>query len=179
MVCEPSSVSSSSDHFKNHPFPLLGEIKDLITCGSAIKLKLVEGKSSPYVLHSAAFNWGTGSGQQIVSLVRKSEASERTSLWQIREGHEAKYCKNGQPVRCGDTIRLMHVHTKKYLHTHNVPSILSKDSREVSAFANEKIESDKGGDTGDDWTIVCDGKFWMKGVDVKVRHVLTGSYLGR
>ena len=148
---------------------------NFITCGSAIKLKLVEGNASPYLLHSAAFNWGTGSGQQVVSLIRKTEASEKTTLWQIQESHNAINCINGQPIRCGDMVRFMHLSTKKFLHTHNVASILSSDGKEVSAFGDGKTD----GDNGDNWTVVCDGEFWIKGEDIKLKHVLTGSYLTR
>jgi dolichyl-phosphate-mannose--protein O-mannosyl transferase len=147
-----------------------------VTCGSAIKLRLVEGNVSPYLLHSAAFNWGSGSGQQVVSLIKKADSSERTTLWQLQEGFESAYCKNGQPIHCGDTVRLMHLKTKKYLHSHFIPSVLSPDSYEISAFGGI---NDTGGDSGDNWILSCNGTHWMKGDDIKLRHLQTGAYLGR
>ena len=58
-------------------------------------------------------------------------------------------CTSGQPITCGQVIRLEHMLTGRNLHSHEIPSPLSGNN-EVSAFGDEGQ-----GDTGDNWTIEC------------------------
>lgn len=135
-----------------------------ITCGSAIKLTHLKSK---YRLNSIPHQWGgTGSGQQVVTLL---EDHEHSTLWNIREKYSSEECFVSTPIKCGDHIRLTHIETNKNLHTHNVRSPLS-GMDEVSAFEGE--------DELDDWETECDGTFWVSGGDVRFRNVHTGKYLG-
>ena len=43
----------------------------------------------------------------------------------------------------------------------------------MSAFGEDGT-----GDTGDVWTIVCDGDYWQRTEPVKLKHVDTGVFLG-
>lgn len=75
------------------------------------------------------------------------------------------------PITCGSKIRLTHLETRRNLHTHGIPSPLSRQ-QEISGFGD-----DGKGDTGDDWIIECKGKYWMWDTSVKLRHVNTDRYL--
>lgn len=145
-----------------------------ITCGSAIKLRHVD--SSKYYLSSKGFNWSTqqGSGQQVVTLSKDKSSS--SLYWQIQEAFNQTACETGKPIQCGDTIRLLHLETKKRLHSHHVKSSLSHQ-QEISAFGDTGEYGIEGGDSSDNWKVVCRDKYWYHAKDVRLRHVATGSYL--
>ena len=73
------------------------------------------------------------------------------SIWTIKEAdRSSKMCVTGQPILCGDLIRLEHNMTGKNLHSHsNFRSALSARN-EVSAFGSQGD-----GDGGDDWQVEC------------------------
>ncbi|KAB7495865.1 Stromal cell-derived factor 2-like protein 1 [Armadillidium nasatum] len=76
-----------------------------------------------------------------------------------------------EPVACGQKIRLEHLPTKKNLHSHLFSSPLS-DEQEISAFGE-----DGEGDTGDYWSVICDGEYWDRQDSIMLRHVDTDKYL--
>jgi len=53
-------------------------------------------------------------------------------------------------IKCGSVIRLKHLNTGRWLHSHKFRSPLS-NQQEVSAF--------DGSDTGDNWEVRCDGMY--------------------
>ncbi len=74
-------------------------------------------------------------------------------------------------MKSGDIIRLTHLQTKKYLHSHLHQSPLTKQ-QEVSAYGDGE------GDTGDNWKIEVLGKeMWEREGKVRLVHVDTGKYL--
>lgn len=86
-------------------------------------------------------------------------------------GTKSKPCVRGEPLECGSDIRLQHVQTRKYLHSHIFKSPLSSQ-QEVSAFGG-----DDDSDTGDYWTVHCKSRYWQKNETVKFKHVDTGMWL--
>ena len=155
----------------------------LVTCGSAVKFTHVETKTSTgelYYLNSEGKNLGSGSGQQIVTAV--TSPTTTNTLWWIRGpndpdrfGTGEAACTKGvaEPIACGSIIRLSHLDSLRNLHSHNVRSPLSRQ-QEVSAFG----EGDGKGDNGDDWRVVCSGKYWERSTTVALQHVDTQKYLG-
>lgn len=106
-------------------------------------------------LHSHDVKYGTGSGQQSVTATEVQE--DINSHWLVKAA-TGKICLRGEPIQCGSVIRLEHVDTKKNLHSHNFQSPLS-GNQEVSCYG------DKGeGDSGDNWTLVCSGKYLCEGI---------------
>ncbi|BFZ20912.1 hypothetical protein BsWGS_23951 [Bradybaena similaris] len=138
---------------------------DFVTCGSALKVMNVAGNVR---LHSHDVKYGSGSGQQSVTGVDSSD--DHNSYWQVR-GKTGATCVRGNPVKCGQTIRLMHVATKRNLHSHHFQSPLSHNL-EVSAFGEEGE-----GDEGDNWVIVCHNKFWSRSEKVQIKHATTEHFL--
>ena len=70
-----------------------------------------------------AVGYGGGSGQQIVTCHKSS--AEIGGLWTLKEEMltdeitlKTNFCTTGQPVMCGDSIRLEHMETAKNLHSH-------------------------------------------------------------
>ncbi|XP_004519728.1 stromal cell-derived factor 2 [Ceratitis capitata] len=139
---------------------------NFVTCGSIIKLLNSDYGSR---LHSHDVKYGSGSGQQSVTGVELKE--DVNSHWVIKAPTK-KHCERGEPVQCGDIIRLEHLTTKKNLHSHHFPSPLSGE-QEVSAYGDEGA-----GDTGDHWELVCSNDEWVRDAHVRLRHLDTGSYLG-
>ncbi|KAI9028714.1 mannosyltransferase [Hyaloraphidium curvatum] len=144
--------------------PQIDEEFRRVTCQSAVKLTHAV---SGFKLHSHQINYGSGSGQQ--SVTGFPSADDPNSYWAVLGGLDTP-CKRGEPIACGSTIRLRHVATKKYLHSHaNHQSPLSSN-QEVSAYEGE--------DAGDEWKLQCpdSAKFWVRESDVRLVHD-TGRYL--
>merc|ERR1719347_415445 len=137
-----------------------------VTCGSVVKLFNSYYKVR---LHSHDVKYGSGSGQQ--SVTGTPQQDDNNSYWLIK-GTAKNDCKRGSPVECGQVVRLEHLSTKRNLHSHHFSSPLS-DQQEISAFGDSGE-----GDTGDDWTVICDGAEWDREQQVMLRHIDTDVYLG-
>ena len=136
-----------------------------------MKLTHVES-GGKYYLNSESAKMGSGSGQQIVSLIPNK--GKTSSLWVLREADDAAICPPGTPIQCGQRIRLSHPDTEKNLHSHLVRSPLSRQ-QEVSGFG-EAME----GDSGDDWIVVCkssNDKFLERSKKFHLQHADTKRYL--
>ena len=140
-----------------------------MTCGSSLKLMNAHHRVR---LHSHDVKYGSGSGQQSVTGTDLKE--DVNSHWAIKGPARKRPCVRGEPVSCGQEIRLEHLTTSRNLHSHHFASPLS-NSQEVSAFGE-----DGDGDTGDVWTVVCDSDqdFWQRDQAVMLKHVDTGVFLG-
>ncbi|XP_022091175.1 stromal cell-derived factor 2-like [Acanthaster planci] len=138
---------------------------DYVTCGSIVKLLNTRHNVR---LHSHDIRYGSGSGQQSVTGVEA--AADKNSYWQVR-GQQTEPCTRGTPVKCGSTIRLMHVDTRKNLHSHHFSSPLSHN-QEVSGFGEDGV-----GDDGDNWVVTCSSTHWKRNEPVRFKHVVTNSYL--
>jgi len=137
-----------------------------VTCGSVIKLMNSNHKVR---LHSHDVKYGSGSGQQSVTgTVVKEDVN---SHWTVKGPDDKNFCMRGEPVECGQKIRLEHLSTHRNLHSHHFSSPLSSQ-QEVSAFG----ESGRG-DTGDVWRVMCEGDFWTRGDNVMLKHSDTGVFL--
>lgn len=137
-----------------------------VTCGSVLKLLNADYRAR---LHSHDVKYGTGSGQQSVTATEVQE--DVNSHWAIKAA-TGKHCERGEPINCGDTIRLHHLATNKNLHSHHFQSPLS-GNQEISAYGDDKGT----GDSGDHWLVVCSGDSWQRNSPVKLRHVDTDAYL--
>jgi len=138
-----------------------------VTCGSVVKLQHALTK---HYLHSHEVAYGSGSGQQSVTAFPDSD--DANSYWTIRPA-VGKGCQQGQHIKNGDVIRLQHLSTKKWLHSHLHQSPLS-GNQEVSGYGSQGQS-----DTGDNWILETDkGSEWKKDGKVRFLHVDTGSYLG-
>lgn len=84
---------------------------------------------------------------QMMSVIQASDDND--SYFQVKEGHGLPPCETGDPVNCGDIIRLEHVNTSKNIHSHNFPSFIT-DSQEVCGFGQNGE-----GDENDSWEIQC------------------------
>uniref|UniRef100_A0A7S1BUQ8 MIR domain-containing protein n=2 Tax=Corethron hystrix TaxID=216773 RepID=A0A7S1BUQ8_9STRA len=137
-----------------------------LTFGSAIRVS--HAASGGYELETGAINFGSGSGQQAVTFTPRGEGA----LWLIKGPYGEPTISSGSaPVECGAQIRLEHLSSKKNLHTHNFRSPLT-GNQEVSAYGE-----DGEGDANDNWYVLCDGKYWVKGAHFTLKNVVTKQYL--
>uniref|UniRef100_A0A8C5MMI8 Stromal cell derived factor 2 like 1 n=1 Tax=Leptobrachium leishanense TaxID=445787 RepID=A0A8C5MMI8_9ANUR len=136
---------------------------EFVTCGSVVKLLNTRHNVR---LHSHDVKYGSGSGQQSVTGVEASD--DVNSYWRIR-GKIDGDCVRGEPIKCGQAIRLTHVNTGKNLHTHHFSSPLS-NNQEVSAFGD-----DGEGDDLDAWIVQCSDTLWEREDSVRFKHVGTTS----
>ena len=72
-------------------------------------------------------------------------------------------------MKCGSVVRLQHLQTRKYLHSHFFSSPLSHN-QEVSAFGG----GDKDGDEGDNWSVDCSSDYWNRDEAIRLKHTATG-----
>ncbi|RKO97967.1 hypothetical protein CXG81DRAFT_11355 [Caulochytrium protostelioides] len=134
-----------------------------VTIGSSIKLTHL---ISDYKLHSHAVAYGSGSHQQSVTAFPEADSSDSYFL----VSGIAKEI-SGDAIKCGSTVQLKHLSTKKWLHSHDHEAPLSTN-REVSAY--------DGLDTGNHWIVHCRQKgasYWMREQPIALKHVDSGRFL--
>ena len=67
--------------------------------------------------------YGSGSGQQSVTGTGQQE--DVNSHWLVKGPEEGDHCARGEPVACGQRLRLEHLTTSRNLHSHHFSSPLS------------------------------------------------------
>lgn len=138
-----------------------------ITYGSVIKLMHEKTK---FRLHSHDVPYGSGSGQQ--SVTGFPNVDDSNSYWVVQPTQDSS-AKQGDVIESGTLIRLQHMRTRRWLHSHLHASPIS-GNLEVSCFGG-----DGNSDTGDFWRLEIEGnkKIWKQDQRVRLRHVDTGGYL--
>ncbi|KAI3504494.1 hypothetical protein L1887_26010 [Cichorium endivia] len=138
-----------------------------ITYGSVIKLMHEKTK---FRLHSHDVPYGSGSGQQ--SVTGFPDVNDANSYWIVRPAPETSV-KLGDNIKTGTIIRLQHLQTRKWLHSHLHASPIS-GNLEVSCFGD-----DGNSDTGDYWRVEIEGsgKTWRQDQRMRLYHVDTSGYL--
>nr|XP_043606146.1 stromal cell-derived factor 2-like protein [Erigeron canadensis] len=138
-----------------------------ITYGSVIKLMHEKTK---FRLHSHDVPYGSGSGQQ--SVTGFPNVDDANSYWIVRPEPETSV-KSGDTIKSGTIIRLQHMKTRRWLHSHLHASPIS-GNLEVSCFGD-----DGKSDTGDYWRVEIEGsgKTWKQDQRIRLHHVDTSGYL--
>mmetsp|Transcript_16465 Transcript_16465/g.28227 ORF Transcript_16465/g.28227 Transcript_16465/m.28227 type:complete len:227 (+) Transcript_16465:54-734(+) len=138
-----------------------------ITCGSSIKLQHVATK---FRLHSHEVAYSRGSQQQSVTAYPTGD--DVNGLWTVLGTPDAP-CVPGDTFAKKQAVRLQHVATRKWLHSHSFQSPLS-GNLEVSAFGTESQT-----DGGDLWDVQWESKskVWKQDTKVRLHHRDTGGYL--
>lgn len=138
-----------------------------ITYGSVIKLMHERTK---FRLHSHEVPYGSGSGQQ--SVTGFPNVDDSNSYWIVRSTPDLS-AKQGDVIQSGTVIRLQHMRSRRWLHSHLHASPIS-GNLEVSCFGGENDS-----DTGDFWRLEIEGsgKTWRQDQRTRLRHVDTGGYL--
>ncbi len=149
-----------------------------LTCSSTVRIQNVHMN---FFLHSHELNYGSGSGQQIVTGF--GDDNDYNSLWTFKYpdmGNEEltadKDCLSGQKIKCGQLVRLEHMNTKRNLHSHAAFNGPVSGRQEVSGYGEQGD-----GDTGDNWIVEChandvDGYLYAK-TQFYLRHKDTDKYL--
>ncbi|KAL9244725.1 hypothetical protein vseg_018467 [Gypsophila vaccaria] len=138
-----------------------------VTYGSVIKLMHEKTK---HRLHSHDVPYGSGSGQQ--SVTGFPNVDDSNSYWVVKPVPNTS-AKQGDTIKSGSIVRLQHMKTRKWLHSHLHASPIS-GNLEVSCFGGENDS-----DTGDHWKLEIEGKgnVWRQDQRVRLQHVDTGGYL--
>ncbi|KAJ9559513.1 hypothetical protein OSB04_004673 [Centaurea solstitialis] len=138
-----------------------------ITYGSVLKLM---HEKTRFRLHSHDVPYGSGSGQQ--SVTGFPNVDDANSYWIVRPMPETS-AKQGDSIKSGAIIRLQHMKTRRWLHSHLHASPIS-GNLEVSCFGD-----DNNSDTGDYWRLEIEGsgKTWRQDQRIRLRHVDTSGYL--
>ncbi|KAJ4763329.1 Stromal cell-derived factor 2-like protein [Rhynchospora pubera] len=138
-----------------------------VTYGSVIKLMHERTK---FRLHSHDVPYGSGSGQQSVTGFQGVDDSN--SYWVVKPVPDTS-AKQGDAITHGTVLRLQHMRSRKWLHSHLHASPIS-GNLEVSCFG-----SDQDSDTGDHWRLEIEGsgKTWKQDQKVRFKHVDTQGYL--
>ncbi|WOH09936.1 hypothetical protein DCAR_0729397 [Daucus carota subsp. sativus] len=160
-------LSLDSEYGFNYPASAAVSEGVEITYGSVIKLM---HEKTRFRLHSHEVPYGSGSGQQ--SVTGFPNVDDANSYWTVKRIPESS-AKQGAPIKSGTIIRLQHMRTRKWLHSHLHMSPIS-GNQEVSCFGD-----DSNSDTGDYWRLEIEGsgKSWRQDQKIRLRHVDTGGYL--
>lgn len=109
---------------------------------------------SPNLLHSHSQTYPDGSGQRQVTGYGHADSN---NVWEIQFSRRSDidFDDNGKTVGGklfevgdGSVIRLVHNNTRSNLHSHQVPSHVSRGNYEVSGYGDDNI-----GDSKDDWVL--------------------------
>lgn len=122
-------------------------------------------------LHSHGSNYPTGSKQQQITCYSHRDPNNK---WIIQKVNNSDNINGFEPVRNGDTIRLLHKSTNRRLHSHdnevNKPPISQQDFQyEATGYGNPSIQ-----DSNDFWTVDIIGgkeKEELKAITSKFRLV--------
>ncbi|KAI1297036.1 hypothetical protein EDD11_007246 [Mortierella claussenii] len=142
--------SGDGDGFMSAPFQMtLGHsLQDsplAVAYGATISIRH-QGTQGGY-LHSHDSNYETGSKQQQITLYPHKD-SNNDWIMQKRDG---SIPDSLEYVKHGDVVRLLHVSTKKRLHSHdNKPPVTETENHfEVSGYGHDGFE----GDGNDEWRV--------------------------
>lgn len=160
-------LSLDSDYFTSSVSAAAGSPGVQVTYGSVIKLMHEKTK---FRLHSHDVPYGSGSGQQ--SVTGFPNVDDANSYWVVHPVAETSV-KQGDTIQSGTVIRLQHMKTRKWLHSHLHASPIS-GNLEVSCYGGETQS-----DTGDNWKLEIEGKanIWRQDQKFRLQHVDTGAYL--
>lgn len=139
---------------------------EYVTCGSAVRLAHVP---TDFRLHSHKVAYGSGSKQQSVTMI--AGVDDVNSLWQVH-GDLDNTCVRGSKIKCGKNIRLQHVATQAWLHSHDNHRSPLSSNQEVSALGDNDHS-----DMGDSWRLECDTTHWEREHPVRFKHQQTNQYL--
>ncbi|CAK9219543.1 unnamed protein product [Sphagnum troendelagicum] len=161
------AVAAIFHNFVGSPVFAASEEGKEVTHGSVIKL---QHERTKFRLHSHEVPYGTGSGQQSVTGFPTVE--DANSFWIVQSPLGTEF-QQGDSVPNGSIVRLQHVRTRKWLHSHLHQSPIS-GNLEVSAFGG-----DGQSDSGDHWKLEIEGtaSVWLRDQKVRLRHVNTNGYL--
>ncbi len=129
-------------------------------CGDRIRLTHVSTGAN---LHSHPINYShpNSSNQQQITAYQGNDTND---LWVIQD------CAGNQ-IRSGGEIRLQHVATGMYLHSHQgIPAPITRDQQEVTGWV--------GKDENDLWRVEVEGGgSWNVGRRIRLVHVATSAAL--
>ncbi|KAJ9051900.1 hypothetical protein DSO57_1016756 [Entomophthora muscae] len=152
------------------PFEVYNHIGDdhFVHIGSKICLRHLATKR---YIRSTARCYNGGSSQQMV--IAASEQPEHEDWWQVCTAH-GQQTPHGSKVPYGSAVRIYHMATGKWLHSHTVKSPAS-GQQEVSAYGD-----DNASDSNDNWIVEkCDNGSgeWHANDQFLLRHQGTGAFL--
>lgn len=145
----------------------------IVTYGSSIKFT---HKNSSYQLHASNVAWGSGSAELAVTAI--NDKSSPNTLWQIQQEYQPTnpevLAPYGNPVRCGDVIRLRHSTTQTFLRSqlHRAPI---SGRQEVSS-------ENKGDKMNENFTLIClngipTGTQLTQSTPIKLKHKKSNQFL--
>ncbi|KAH8740801.1 hypothetical protein FG386_002763 [Cryptosporidium ryanae] len=139
--------------------------EQLVTYGSTLLLVNIETSS---YLYSSKITWSNGN--QVATCSKEYESE---NYFYLREGSEVNDYKGaGYPVMCGETIKLLHANTEKYLSAN--ASSRSMVTKQIEAFCGPKDKTSL-------FTIECEksksGEELRIGDQFKLFNIETKSYL--
>ncbi|KAJ2322183.1 hypothetical protein IWW51_000445 [Coemansia sp. RSA 2702] len=137
--------------------------------GSEIRMRTTHARSGYLHSHAHAWQHAKGSGQQQVTIYGYADAN---NIWVVEPAFNATVddSQGLVRVRSGDTVRLRHKSTGRYLHSHDKRPALSSDDQkfELSGYGF----ADFAGDTNDNFRIdILQGTRGQAGSDVELQAI--------
>ncbi|CAB4403826.1 unnamed protein product [Rhizophagus irregularis] len=131
------------------------------------------------LLHSHINQYPGGSEQQQVSCYHHNDINNDWMILKPRKVQMYNNITEVEFVNNGDTIRLLHLNTRRNLHSHEIAAPVTNVHFEVSAYGNETL-----GDDNDYWVIevVSDtntktNRIRTLTTSIRLRHKVIGCYL--
>ncbi|KAI5065444.1 hypothetical protein GOP47_0020139 [Adiantum capillus-veneris] len=138
-----------------------------VTYGSVLKLMhdTTNGR-----LHASDIRYNAGGPQYFVVTGHRGVVNS-DSYWVVKPV-EGSSLEQGDLIPNGSVVRLQHMRTNNWLHSRSFPSPLSRNLEVSSREGQDE-------DTGDLWRLelVDESEVWMKDRKIRLKHVVTGSFL--
>jgi len=161
-----------------------------VAYGSRVTLR--NSKYSSGLLHSHPHNYPKGSKQQQITTYLHEDDNNN---WIVHRTYETSGSSDPhdpffeqddyvpQLLKDGDIVRMYHESTKRYLHSHTIPSPLSAGEFEVSAYGSVEHQ-----DPNDLWIVEVAKENYKKSdgnkdsirslyTSIRLKHKITGCYL--
>ena len=133
------------------------------------------------LLHSHVQTYPGGSKQQQITCYHHKDVNNDWRLVREEDRQGVDYSQDPIDfVKDGDTVRLQHIHTGRFLHSHPVEAPVTKGDFEVSGYGNIDLA-----DPNDLWVVEIesgrkssdDKILHSLGTQFRLRHKLLGCYL--
>ncbi|KAJ2721765.1 hypothetical protein GGI07_003758 [Coemansia sp. Benny D115] len=139
--------------------------------GSEIRIKSTNARSGYLHSHTHMWQHEKGSGQQQITIYGHADPN---NIWVVEPAYNTTVdtSQGPVPVRGGDTIRLRHKVTGKYLHSHDKkPALSSEDHKfELSGYGFTNFS----GDSNDNFRLdILSGDKHQAGSDKQVQAIYT------
>jgi len=128
------------------------------------QLIILKHKVTNHNLHSHSLTYSGGSKQQQITAIASSLSNSDDHFQVLGSKNESS-----SQIASGAIIKLKHITTNAYLHSHSSFKSPITKQQEVTGYADD--------DSNNNWRVVCSTEYWTVDSYVRLIHVNTNAAL--